>query len=81
MRMIRGVDRFSPECIEAHIANSLDFLAAALFTDREYGVKLAKKIAAAASASPRRKQDESSSNKTGRTTSKRGGLESGLDSR
>jgi TetR/AcrR family transcriptional regulator len=52
MRIIRGVDPFSPECIREHIANSLNFIGAALFTDRAYGIKLAKKIAALPSALP-----------------------------
>jgi TetR/AcrR family transcriptional regulator len=53
MRMLRGVNPFSPECVRDHIATSLDFIGAALFADREYGIRLAKKIAAAASALPR----------------------------
>ena len=53
MRMIRGVDPFSPECIHRHIATALDFIGAAMFTDREHGIRLAKKIAGAASALPR----------------------------
>jgi TetR/AcrR family transcriptional regulator len=81
MRMIRGTDPFSPECMQGHIDSSLDFLAASLFTDRAYGVKLAKKIAATAGALPRKKRDESSGNKIGRASSKRGGLDSGLASR
>lgn len=52
MRMVRGTDPFSPECIRSHIANSLDFIGAALFADRSYGIKLAKRIAAAHSALP-----------------------------
>ncbi len=53
MRLVRGADPFSPACIRGHIATSLDFVGASLFTDRKYGIKLAKKIAAAASALPR----------------------------
>jgi len=53
MRLVRGADPFSPECIRGHIATSLDFVGASLFTDRKYGVKLAKKIAAARLALPR----------------------------
>jgi TetR/AcrR family transcriptional regulator len=53
MRMVRGVDPLSPECIRGHIATALDFIGAALFTDREYGIRLAKKISAAPSALPR----------------------------
>lgn len=53
MRMMRGVNPFSPECIRGHIANSLDFIGASLFTDRDSGIRLAKKISAAASALPR----------------------------
>ncbi len=49
-RMIRGVDPFAEASIRRHIATSLDFLAASLFVDREYGIKLAKKIAKATSA-------------------------------
>jgi TetR/AcrR family transcriptional regulator len=52
MRMVRGDDPFSPECIHGHIAMALDFIAASLFTDRNYGIKLARKIAAAHSALP-----------------------------
>jgi TetR/AcrR family transcriptional regulator len=53
VRIMRGVDPFSPECIRQHIANCLDFIGAALFSDRAYGIKLAKKIAASPSALPR----------------------------
>lgn len=53
MRITRGVDPFSPEAVRTHVANSLDFVGAALFTDRAYGIKLAKKIAAAPTALPR----------------------------
>ena len=53
MRMVRGVDPFSPECIRGHIATSLDFIGASLFADRDSGIRLAKKISAAASALPR----------------------------
>ncbi|HVJ06396.1 MAG TPA: TetR family transcriptional regulator [Candidatus Saccharimonadales bacterium] len=53
MRMVRGVDPFSPECIQRHIATALDFIGAALFADREHGIRLAKKIAGAALALPR----------------------------
>jgi len=52
VRIIRGVDPFSPESVREHIANSLDFIGAALFTDRAYGIKLAKKIATLSSALP-----------------------------
>ena len=54
MRMVRGIDPFSPECIRGHITTSLDFIGASLFRDREYGIRLAKKIATAPSALPRR---------------------------
>jgi TetR/AcrR family transcriptional regulator len=60
MRMVRGVDPFSPECIRGHIAMSLDFIGASLFTDRSYGIKLAKKIAAARLALPRGQQGNQS---------------------
>ncbi len=53
MRLVRGVDPFSAECIGGHIATSLDFIGASLFSDRMHGIKLAKKIAAAGSALPR----------------------------
>jgi TetR/AcrR family transcriptional regulator len=53
MRMVREIDPFSAECIRGHIATSLDFIGAAVFTDRNYGIALAKKIASAASALPR----------------------------
>jgi TetR/AcrR family transcriptional regulator len=52
MRMVRGIDPFSPECIRGHIATSLDFIGASLFRDRDYGIRLAKKIADAPSALP-----------------------------
>lgn len=52
MRLVRGADPFSAEGIGGHIASSLDFIGASLFTDRKYGIKLAKKIAAADSALP-----------------------------
>jgi TetR/AcrR family transcriptional regulator len=52
MRMLRGTDPFSPECIRGHIVNSLDFIGASLFTDRSYGIKLAKRIATAPRALP-----------------------------
>jgi len=52
MRITRGVDPFSPESVRNHIANSLDFVGAALFADRAYGIKLAKKIASAPTALP-----------------------------
>ena len=54
MRMVRGNDPFSPQCIRRHIAMSLDFIGAWLFMDRSYGIRLAKKIAAAPTALPRR---------------------------
>jgi TetR/AcrR family transcriptional regulator len=54
VRITRGVDPFSPECVREHIASSLDFLGAALFTDRAYGIMLAKKIAASPTALPRK---------------------------
>jgi TetR/AcrR family transcriptional regulator len=53
MRITRAVDPFSPQCVREHIASSLDFLGAALFTDRNHGIKLAKKIAASPCALPR----------------------------
>jgi TetR/AcrR family transcriptional regulator len=52
MRMVRGIDPFSPQCIRGHIAMSLDFVGAWLFKDRSYGIRLAKKIANAPSALP-----------------------------
>jgi TetR/AcrR family transcriptional regulator len=58
MRLVRGADPFSPECLRGHIATSLDFVGASLFTDRKYGIKLAKKIATAASALPRELRSE-----------------------
>jgi len=57
MRITRGVDPFSPECIRKHIASTLDFIGAALFVDREYGIRLAKKIASARSVLPREARD------------------------
>ncbi len=53
MRLMRGADPFSAECIRGHIATSLDFVGASLFSERKRGIELAKKIAAAASALPR----------------------------
>jgi TetR/AcrR family transcriptional regulator len=53
MRMVRGVDPFSAHWIRGHIAMSLDFIGASLFTDRSYGIKLAARIAASRSALPR----------------------------
>jgi len=52
MRITRGVDPFSPESVRKHIAHSLDFVGAALFANRAYGIKLAKKIASAPTALP-----------------------------
>lgn len=60
MRLVRGADPFSPECLRSHIATSLDFLGASLFADRKCGIKLAKKIAAARSALPRELRAQSS---------------------
>lgn len=51
-RMLNGVDPFSPQSIRSHIATSLDFLGASLFTDRAYGIKLARIVAAAPTALP-----------------------------
>src|ERR1019366_4759624 len=56
MRALRGADPFSPRARRAHIACSLDFIAAALFTDRRRGITLAKKIAEDSSALPRAPQ-------------------------
>ncbi len=44
---------FLQSAFDGHVATSLDFIGASLFTDRKHGIKLAKKIAAAASAQPR----------------------------
>jgi len=60
MRALRGVDPFSPRARRAHIAGSLDFIAASLFTDRRHGISLAKKIAESPSALPHRAQRERS---------------------
>lgn len=46
LRKFRPVDPFSPEALQQRRAAVLDFAAAALFTDRDAGVKLAAKIAA-----------------------------------
>lgn len=51
-RMLRGANPFSPQSIRSHIATSLDFLGASLFTDRAYGIKLARAIADAPAALP-----------------------------
>jgi TetR/AcrR family transcriptional regulator len=59
MRMVRGVNPFSPHCLRGHIAMSLDFIGASLFTDRSYGIKLAAKIAASPSALPRERHARS----------------------
>ena len=53
MGALRGADPFSPRARRAHIAASLDFIAASLFTDRSHGISLAKKISEAPSALPR----------------------------
>jgi TetR/AcrR family transcriptional regulator len=45
-RQIRQVDPFSPEAIAQRRAAVLDFIAAALFSDREAGIRLAAEIAA-----------------------------------
>ncbi len=72
MRMVRGVEPFSPECIRGHIATSLDFIGASLFSDREYGIRLANKIAAAASALPREVRGERSDSQNNRPTLEQG---------
>jgi TetR/AcrR family transcriptional regulator len=54
MRALRGADPFSPRARRAHIASSLDFIAASLFSDRRHGISLAQKIAEAPSARPRK---------------------------
>ena len=46
LRQLRGFDPFSPEAIEARRAAVLDQIAAALFADREAGLRLAAQIAA-----------------------------------
>jgi len=46
VRALRGIDPFAPDSVRHHVAASLDFIAASLFTNREEGIKLAKKIAA-----------------------------------
>jgi TetR/AcrR family transcriptional regulator len=56
MRAVRGADPFSARARRAHVANSLDLIAAALFADRGRGISLAKKIAAAPSVLPRETQ-------------------------
>ena len=53
MRSVRGRDPFSPRARRAHIASSLDFIGAALFTDRGRGIALAERIAGEAWALPR----------------------------
>lgn len=58
MRALRGADPFSPRARRSHIASSLDFIAASLFTDRRRGISLAKKIAEAPSARERRAPGE-----------------------
>jgi len=45
VRHVLGRDPYSPEAIRARRAAVLDFVAAALFTDRDAGVKLAASIA------------------------------------
>jgi TetR/AcrR family transcriptional regulator len=69
MRMVHGVNPFSPECIRRHVATSLDFIGASLFTDRDYGIKLAKRIAAIPSALPGAPRGKSSGNKVDRSSS------------
>jgi TetR/AcrR family transcriptional regulator len=68
VRITRGVDAFAPECIRKHIASSLDFIGAAIFTDRDYGIRLAKKIAAAPSALPRERGKRSGNKVAGATS-------------
>jgi TetR/AcrR family transcriptional regulator len=46
-RLLRGVDPFSPTFIRAHLAASLNMLAAAVFADRDRGIRLARTVAAA----------------------------------
>jgi TetR/AcrR family transcriptional regulator len=53
LQMLRGIDPFSPQSVRAHIAMSLDFIGASLFTDRSYGIELARIIAADSSVLPR----------------------------
>lgn len=62
MRIVRGIDPFSPECIRRHIATALDFAGASLFTDREYGIRLAKKISTASPVLPRELRGKESAN-------------------
>jgi len=64
MRLVRGTDPFSSDCIRGHIATSLDFIGGSLFKDRKYGIKLARKIAAAASALPRELRGSPNGNAT-----------------
>jgi TetR/AcrR family transcriptional regulator len=64
-KFLPGVDTTSPKAIQQRRAAVLDFIAAALFADREAGVKLAAKIAArrehnaTLSAVPRKKGKQS----------------------
>jgi TetR/AcrR family transcriptional regulator len=46
-RTVRGADPFSARARRAHIASSLDWIGAAVFTDRRRGIALAKTIAEA----------------------------------
>src|SRR5271169_5160159 len=46
VRKLRNTDPFSPQAIQERRAAVLDFVAAALFTDRDAGVQLAAQIAA-----------------------------------
>ncbi len=70
MRIVSGVDPFSPEGIRGHIAMALDFVGAALFTDREHGIKLAKKIASASEARPRAFRGKRGARKIGEAASR-----------
>jgi TetR/AcrR family transcriptional regulator len=69
MRMLNKGDPFSSESVRGHIAGSLDFLGASLFADRDYGIRLAKKIAAASTALPREVRGKSTGNKMNQLSS------------
>ena len=45
LRRLRGFDPFSPQAISSRRAAVLEFIAAALFADRESGLRLAAEIA------------------------------------
>jgi len=58
-KFVPGLDFTTPQAIQERRAAVLDFIAAALFTDRDAGIKLAARIAAQRPATAHRKKHES----------------------